>query len=229
MANIHTYRFVDRPVAAFEDRRHAGVALTDFISPEPSNTAMVLCLPRGGVPVGAPLAERLGVRPVPVPVRKLPIPSSPEMGFGAVTLDGTRVLNDAVVEGFGITQNEIESVTEEVLGEVRRRAKEYSGTVEPPPVKDKDVYIVDDGLATGYSMIAAAGMILSLGPRSLTLAVPVSPVRSLHAVESYFRTMYCLYAQTSGSFAVASFYQSFPDLTDDEVRYILRRSRSPNL
>ncbi len=89
-----------------------------------------------------------------------------------------------------------------------------------------DVYMVDDGLATGYSVIAAASMIRKLEPRMIVLCVPVSPVTSIDAVRPYFDEIYCLIAQDRGPFAVASFYGDFHDMTDDEVRDVLERPRA---
>jgi len=88
------------------------------------------------------------------------------------------------------------------------------------------VYMVDDGLATGYSVIAAASMIRKLGPKSVTLCVPVSPMSSIDAVRPYFDEIYCLIAQERGPFAVASFYEDFHDMADDEVLEILQRRRA---
>jgi predicted phosphoribosyltransferase len=88
-----------------------------------------------------------------------------------------------------------------------------------------DVYLVDDGLATGYTAIAAAKMLRNQNPRSLVLAVPVSPRSSITAVQSYFDEIYCLITQASNSFAVASFYTDFHDMSDDEVREILLRAK----
>ncbi len=175
MPEIHVRERVLGPYPAFDDREDAGRALHEFLKCEPRENAFVLALPRGGVPIGERLAAALRAPLDLALVRKLPIRSSPEMGFGAVAIDGSRILNPAVVRMYAITQPEIESITQAVLEEVRRRARAYLGHDRPPPVKGRDLYIVDDGLATGYSMIAAAKMVHNLEPRSLTLCVPVSP------------------------------------------------------
>jgi predicted phosphoribosyltransferase len=178
--------------------------------------------------VGEPVAEALGAPLSLVLVRKLPIPISPEMGFGAVTIDGTSVLNERVVSEYDVSKREIEAITQRVKGEVIRRAKEYLGDEWKPEVRGMDVYMVDDGLATGYSVIAAASMIRKLEPRMIVLCVPVSPATSIDAVRPYFDEIYCLIAQERGPFAVASFYEDFHEMTDDEVREVLeRRSAAP--
>jgi putative phosphoribosyl transferase len=221
VAEIHIQKYVLRPYAAFDDRRDAGRCLVAFLNRGTQENAIVLALPRGGVPVGEPLAEALDAVLDLALVRKLPIPYSGEMGFGAVAIDGSRILNDRVVTHYGISKSEIGSISEEVREEVRRRAREYRGHDTPPSVAGKDVYVVDDGLATGYSIIAAAKMVRNLGPKSMILAVPVSPLGSLDAVEPYFDEIFCLIAQDKPPFAVASFYRDFHDMLDDEVREIL--------
>ncbi len=226
MADIHIFKRVARPYPAFKDRSDAGRNLVELVKPRPQKLSIVLALPRGGVPVGEPMAEALGAPLSLVLVRKLPVPISPEMGFGAVTIDGTSILNERVVSEYDISKEEIEGITRQVKEEVIRRAKEYLGDNWKPEVRGLDVYIVDDGLATGYSVIAAASMIRKLEPRSVTLCVPVSPVTSIDAVQPHFDEIYCLIAQERGPFAVASFYEDFHEMTDDEVRKILDRRRA---
>jgi len=182
---------------------------------------IVLAVPRGGVAVAAPLAEALHAPLDLLIVRKLPIPDSPEAGFGAVALDGSVVLNEPLVRDLGLSPRQIDAVVKEVLAEVRRRAREYAGHDRPPDVRGKRVRLVDDGLASGFTMTAAARMVKQGEPARMTLCVPVSPRDSLKAVEPYFDEVQCLIEQARPPFAVASFYQDFRDLTDEEVRAIL--------
>jgi putative phosphoribosyl transferase len=221
MARLNIQYRVRSPFFAFRDRTEAGRALVAYMKPKPEPDALVLGLPRGGVAVGAPLADAVGAPLEPLVVRKLPIPISPEMGFGAVAIDGTRVLNDRAVASFGLTDEVINRITDDVMAEVRRRATEYVGSDRPPDIEGKDVYIVDDGLATGFTAIVGARMARRHKPSSLTLAVPVSPADSIAAVENLFDEVYCLYVQESYSFAVASFYRDFHDMTDAEVQRFL--------
>lgn len=218
VATVRIRHRVPRSVVAFRDREDAGKQLAEFVGPVLPADSVVLALPRGGVAVGAPIADALGAPLVPLVVRKLPIPISPEMGFGAVAIDGTRVLNEDVVRAFGISDSEVERITREVTREVRRRAREYVGSDEPPDVAGRHVIIVDDGLATGFTAIVGARMVRKQDPASLTLAVPVSPADSIDAVSRFFDEIYCLCVQESYGFAVASYYDDFRDMSDDEVR-----------
>ncbi|MCA1960907.1 MAG: phosphoribosyltransferase [Desulfomonile sp.] len=210
-------RALRRLIPPFTDRFHAGRALAEFIKPESSRGAIVLGLPRGGVPVGLALAQELYAPLDVVVVRKLPIPGNPEMGFGAVAVDGSLILNHRVIEDFQITSTQIDAAVRSVRTEVSRRAELYRGGRPFPEVGGIDVYLVDDGLATGYTMLAAAKMVRTHGPRRLIIAVPVSPADSLESLKEHVEEAYCLLAQESGPFAVASFYVDFHDLSDREV------------
>lgn len=212
-----------RPIPEFMDRSDAGEQLLAFVRPRPADRSIVLTLPRGGVPVGQPLARRLGAPLDVVVVRKLPVPDSPEQGFGAVTPDGSVVLNDRHVRYLRLAPSEIDAITQGVLREVIRRQTVYRPSREPLDVRGRTVYLVDDGLATGYTMVAAAKMLREMSLQSLILAVPCSPIDSLETVRPYFDELFCLVAQESGPFAVASFYVDFHDLSDQEVLEILKQ------
>jgi len=222
---VNIYRRVSGPFRAFEDRHEAGRELVKTLNCGPQLNSFVLALPRGGVPVGAAIADHLEAPFDLALVRKLPLPSSPEAGFGAVAIDGSRILNTRMVQHFSLSDAQIEAISGQVTSEVQRRAREYRGATSPPEIRGMDVYLVDDGLATGYTMMAAAKMVRKLQPNSITLCVPVSPDNSVAAVTPYFDVIHCLIVQDFPPFAVASFYRRFPDMSDDEVREILKKHR----
>ncbi len=228
MAALTIMKRLSRPIAAFLNRAEAGGLLSNFMDICNHEKSTVFALPRGGVPVAEPIAEALEAPLELAMVRKLPVPVAPEVGFGAVALDGTRLLNDQMLDHFGIQPAEIASVTDQVLQELRRRASKYMGNETLPDLTGRTAYLTDDGLATGYTMMVAAKMIRKLNPRALVLCVPVSPWDSLVSVEPYFQRVYVLYVQERPPFAVASFYKYFPDLTDQEVRRIIERRRRPH-
>jgi len=218
------------PFAAFEDRRDAGRRLAEFIGASPDPSALVLAVPRGGVPVAEELASALDAPLDLVFTRKLPIPDSPEAGFGAVTLDGTVVLNESMVRESGLSETAIDRIAIRVRTELRRRVAEYALAGPQAPIHGRHVYLVDDGLATGYTMMAAAEMVRKQSPRRLVLAVPVSPADSIREVEPHVDRLYCLMSQQHPPFAVASFYEDFSDLADAEVQAILmKRARTTNI
>lgn len=225
MAEVHIKERVRRPYAVFRNRAEAGYALADFVRRAPDPEAIVLALPRGGVPVAQPLAQSLQAALDLVLVRKLPLPDRPEAGFGAVAIDGSRILNERILREFSLSADQIEEISGAVQKEVRRRAREYLGTERPPDVTGRKVFLVDDGLATGYSMIAAAKMVHGLSAETIVLCVPVSPADSLELVRSYFDEINCLIVQEFTPFAVASFYGDFHDMSDREVLDVLETHR----
>lgn len=226
MPDVHIYRRLSRPFPAFQDRTDAGNRLVDYMKVHNEQDSMVFALPRGGIPVAEPVSTALEAPLDLAMVRKLPVPASPEVGFGAVALDGSRLLNDRLVDHFGIQPAEIDLITEEVHQEILRRSREYLGRETLPEVRGKSVYLVDDGLATGYTMRVAAEMIAKLNPGGMVLCVPVSPWDSLATVQDYFSEIHVIYVQERPPFAVASYYRDFHDLTDHEVRDIVKTRRT---
>jgi predicted phosphoribosyltransferase len=222
-SEVHIARQLVRPVVLFSNRADAGRMLSAWIRPTPDPGAVVFALPRGGIPAGRPLADALGCALLPALVRKLPIPGNPEMGFGAVTVDGTVRLNGPVMEAFSISEGVAGEVIAQVRAEVQRRGAAYPGGWPLPDLVGRDVWLVDDGLATGLTMLSAADMLRTRGPRSLSIAVPCAPSDSIARVAEVAESVWCLAALDGHTFAVASFYRDFHDMTDAEVLVELRR------
>jgi putative phosphoribosyl transferase len=221
MGEVHIAEYSWGPVLRYRDRADAGRRLAEWIAPRPDPRAVVFALPRGGIPVARALADALGCELRPALVRKLPIPSDPEMGFGAVTVDGTVTLNHDVMRVFGITPEVAETVATEVRAEVERRGSVYPGGWPLPSLGGHRVWMVDDGLATGYSMLASLQMLRKHGAGWLGVTVPCSPIDSLARIEPLTDETWCLIAQRGRGFAVASFYADFHDLSDAEVTGVL--------
>jgi putative phosphoribosyl transferase len=158
-------------------------------------------------------------------LRKLPLPQNDQMGFGAVTLDLKVVLNPDVVKRFSVRDDEIKRITDEVYEEVRRRNDAYRGGRGFPAVSHRSVIITDDGLATGYTVLAAVQSIRERKPKEVVVVVPVAALNAYRLVEREADRIVCLHVSSALSFAVASFYERFPDLRDSEVTEILHRSK----
>jgi putative phosphoribosyl transferase len=205
----------------FRDRRGAGRRLGQRLLPYRERDPIVLAIPRGGVPVGYEVSGALGCPLDVIVPRKLPIPWSPEAGFGAIMPDATRVVNERMVRQLGLSADEIVEIAQEVLVEVRRREKAYRGDRPPPALEGKTAILVDDGLATGYTMIAAVRAVRKRGPASVIVAVPVTPRSSAQEVGREADEVIALHISDEYPFAVASFYAEFPDMRDGEVRRYL--------
>jgi len=211
-------------VELFQDRREAGRRLSEALLDYKDRNAIVLAIPRGGVPVGYEIAQRLDVPLDVIVPRKLPVPWNPEAGFGAVMPDGTFVLNDRMVSGVGLEPQEISRIVEDVHAETVRRMKEYRDDKPLSDVKDRPVLIVDDGLASGYTMLAAIESLRKQMPACIVVAVPTASNGASRLVGPKADRVVSLIISERLPFAVASFYREWRDLTDEEVKDFLRRS-----
>jgi len=208
----------------FKDREHAGELLSRVLMRYQGGHAAVVAVPRGGVPVGFSIARNLQVPMDIVVPRKLPIPEEPEAGFGAVTADGTVVLNDRLVAQLSLPPKTIDAIVREVRREVERREAVYRQAGPRVDLSGRTVVLVDDGLASGYTMLAAIESARKAGPRKVVVAVPCSPTRSVELVTPQVDEIYCLIRSDEPIFAVASYYEDFPDLSDEQVLDYLRRA-----
>jgi putative phosphoribosyl transferase len=181
---------------------------------------LVLGLPRGGVPVAYEVAHELGVPLDVFIVRKLGVPGHEELAMGAIASGGTIVLNHDVIADLGIPDELIQSVIERESRELARRETLYRGDRPPPQVEGRTVILVDDGLATGSTMRAAAAALAKQSPAKVIVAVPVAASQTCAELEREVDTVIC--ALTPDPFyAVGLWYQDFSPTTDQEVRLLL--------
>ncbi len=211
--------------ALFRHREDGGRALARALG-HLSGGVVVLGLPRGGVPVAAQVARALRAPLDAFVVRKLGLPGQEELAMGAIASGGALVLNRDVVDRLRLTAGEIERVAHREQAELRRREQAYRGDRPAPELQGKTVVIVDDGLATGSTMAAAAQALRQRGVGRLIVAVPVSSRRACHALREYADEVVCLH--TPEPFvAVGYWYEDFGQLADEEVRRLLEPEPAP--
>jgi predicted phosphoribosyltransferase len=207
---------------AFEDRREAGRALAVRLRPYAGrDDVVVLALPRGGVPVAFPVAEALDVPLDLFLVRKLGTPGHRELAMGAIASGGIRVLNDEVVKWYGIAPEAIDAVAREEERELGRREMAYREGRDGVPVEGRVVILIDDGLATGSTMMAAVKAVRQLAPARVIVAVPVGARDTCGALSAVADEVVCLRMPEPFS-AVGQWYLDFDQTSDDEVRKLLR-------
>lgn len=204
---------------AYRDRKEAGEILAVHVREEIGvpDRAVVVALPRGGAPVGFEVARVLGAEMDVLVVRKLGVPDHPELAMGAIADGGFKVLNEALVAQIGITEQRIAEVTAREAVELRRREELYRENRAIVPVYERVAILVDDGLATGFTMRAAIAAMRERGPNRLVVAVPVGAVETCEELSLEVGTVICPY-QPDPFHAVGLWYQDFTATTDEEVR-----------
>jgi predicted phosphoribosyltransferase len=205
----------------FKNRTEAGRQLAKRLGAYARRPdAVVLALPRGGVPVGFAIAQRLGIALDILVVRKLGMPGHEEFAMGAVGSGGVRVLQPGVPGLMGVTPEAVEAVTARELAELQRRERAYRGGRPPLDLAGRSAILVDDGVATGSTMLAAIEVARRLGPRTLVLAIPVAPPDTAAALEARVDDFVCL--STPLRFrAVGQWYDAFDQTSDEEVQDLL--------
>jgi putative phosphoribosyl transferase len=211
--------------ARFRDRFHAGRRLAAALAPYAGRpNLLVLALPRGGVPVGYQVARALNAPLDIMLVRKLGVPGHEELAMGAIASGGVRVLSDEIVSAFGIPNRVIDAVAAEEAEELARRERAYRDGRPPPEIKGRAVILVDDGLATGSTMRAAAAALRAQHPERLIVAVPVAPPETCASLRSEVDDVVCALVPEP-FFAVGNWYDDFSQTSDAEVRELLRASQ----
>lgn len=208
----------------FKDRREAGALLAQRLAGRDPD-ALVLALPRGGVPVGYEIARALRLPLDVFLVRKLGLPGYEELAIGAIASGGVVVLNDDVVNAYGVPRATIDRVIDRQKAELGRRESVYRGTRAVPVVEAREVIIVDDGLATGSTMRAAVEALRAQNPARIIVAVPAGAAEACADLSRLADALVCLWTPRP-FYAVGNCYDAFPQTSDDEVNALLAAARA---
>ena len=205
----------------FKDRSHAGKQLARALASYAHDPrAIVLALPRGGVPVGYVIARQLGLELDILVVRKLGMPGHEEFAIGAIAGSGVRVLQQDVLDEYGVPPRAVEAICARELTEIDRRERQYRGGHAPLQLHGRTALLVDDGLATGSTMRAAIGIAHKLGAARIVVAVPVGAPDTCNALEREVDELVCLSRPPFFS-AVSQWYRDFGQTSDEEVQDLL--------
>jgi predicted phosphoribosyltransferase len=208
-------------VDRFRDRADAGRMLAEALAGYAGRSdVIVLALPRGGVPVGFEVARALGAPLDVCVVRKLGVPGQEELAMGAIASGGVVTLNEDVLDAAKVSEDDIAAVTAREAAELTRREREYRGNRPPPEVARHIVILVDDGLATGATMRAAAAAIRRARPARLVVAVPTASEGTCAELRHEVDEVVCPYTPYPFQ-AVGRWYEDFTPTTDEEVRQLL--------
>jgi putative phosphoribosyl transferase len=221
MKNLHEDQQLRNRRHVFKDRSDAGRKLSLLLSGLKPRDAVILAIPSGGVPVALEMNRKWGTPFDLLIVRKAQIPWNTEAGFGAVNLDGDVVLNEELVHSIGLSEEVILAQIEKTKEILKKRDALFRKGKAFPDLKDKMAVLVDDGLASGYSMIAGIRFVRKRNPSKITVATPTASHNTLVRISPLVDTLYCLNVREGYPFAVAEAYRSWYDLDDEEVLGLL--------
>jgi putative phosphoribosyl transferase len=211
-----TFLFTDR----YDAGRYLATRLGHYAH---SPRVLVLGLPRGGVPVAYEVARALDAPLEVFVVRKLGVPGQEELAMGAVATGPVRVLNHAIVRALQITDEMLDRATRRETAELQRREREYRGDRPPPQVQGQTVMLIDDGLATGASMRAAATALRQQNPSRIVVAVPIAAADTCAELEPLVDEIVCA-TMPEPFLGVGRWYEDFSQMTDEQVRELLQRA-----
>lgn len=213
--------YPERITPLFENRWDAGRQLTAKLSGYKGQSVVVLAIPNGGIPIAAEIAKALESDLDLVIVRKLPHPLYPEAGFGALADDGSIILNEALIKAQGLTQNQINEQIGIVTANIRERSLLYRKDRVLPMMRGKTAIITDDGLASGYTMLAAVESVSRRRAREIVVAVPVASAIALEKVEKVARVVTLARGTAGHRFTVSDYYRHWYDVPDSDVVKVL--------
>ena len=213
-------------MSLFNDRVDAGRKLAkDLLKYANRSDVLILALPRGGVPVAFEVAKELNVKMDVFIVRKLGVPGNEELAMGAIASDNIRVLNEDVVMSFQIPERVIDMVAENERKELERRERAYRGDRPKPEIEGSTVILIDDGLATGATMRAAAAALKTKNPAKIVIAVPTAAPDTCEIFRKEVDEIICL-ATPEPFYGVGAWYEDFSQTTDKEVCELLDKAAS---
>lgn len=212
----------------FSDRRDAGRQLAGKLSKYADRPdVIVLALPRGGVPIAYEVAQAIQAPLDVMIVRKLGLPGEEELALGAIASGGIRILNQDIIDALAVSQMVIDRVTEREKAELERRERQYRGERPILEICDRTIILVDDGLATGASMLAAVRATRIRHPAQVVVAVPVASYQAIYILRQEVDEVFCVRIPEDFE-GVGRWYEDFSQTTDEEVRHLLENaSRMP--
>ncbi|MHB1001593.1 MAG: phosphoribosyltransferase [Armatimonadota bacterium] len=207
----------------FENRNDAGKKLAEKLSKYKGTDAIVLAIPRGGVVIGYEVSKALQLSLDIVVPRKIGAPFQPELAIGAIAGKDIGIFDKQTIEYLGISDDYIEQEVRKQREEITRRERSYRGDRPFPSLENRTVLLVDDGIATGYTTIAASRAVKQMNPEKLVLAVPVAPPEAVERLKSEVDEIVVL-EMPEPFFAVGSWYYEFNQTSDNEVKDLLQKS-----
>jgi putative phosphoribosyl transferase len=224
MNNIYENRALRNKTRVFSDRFDAGRVVAEMLVPsyKDCSNLMVLGIPMGGIPLASVVAQKLECPMDLIIVRKIQVPGNTESGFGAMTEDDDIFYNNALISRLGLNKKQIEEQTAKVRAELEQRSRKLRHGKRFPDIQGKTVILVDDGLASGFTMKASLHLCDKHKAAKTIVAVPTGPLRTVQEVyDAFSADIYCANIREGMSFAVADAYKNWHDLAETEILHLL--------
>jgi putative phosphoribosyl transferase len=213
----------------FQDRTHAGQILAEMLSARDKQAGIIFAIPAGGVPVGVVMAEKTGLDLDVAVVSKITLPWNTEAGYGAVAFDGTFKLNENLMRRVNLTAEDVKKGMEKTMAKVARRVTKLRGCQPLPDFGNRSAILVDDGLASGFTMQVAVTALRNAGAGRIVVAVPTAHRYSAEMIARDVEALYCANIRGGLSYAVASAYRNWWDVGEEDVVNILEQFKTKNL
>jgi putative phosphoribosyl transferase len=230
--NMQAINIIEHPdlknrMGVFRDRTDAGDFLARMMEGFRKTSAIVLAIPAGGIPVAARVAIQLELTLDVAVVSKITLPWNTEAGYGAVAFDESMLINDELTKRLNLSRRQIEEGIAETLLKVRRRIRLFRGDRPQPVISDRPAILVDDGLASGFTMRVAIQATRKLGASQVVVAVPTGHLTAVRQIAAEVNLIYCPNIRTGWSFAVADAYEHWSDVSEEDVLEQLTRLQTP--
>ena len=212
----------------FQDRIHAGQVLARMLSTDDEQAGIIMAIPAGGVPVGAVMAEELGFDLDVAVVSKITLPWNTEAGYGAVAFDGTVKLNEDLIRRVSLTPGDVKKGIEKTTAKVLRRVATLRGRHPFPDLVNRSVILVDDGLASGFTMRVAVSALRNAGADRIIVAVPTGHRHSVEIIAQEVEKLFCANIRGGYSYAVASAYRHWSDVAEEDVVKLMKQYWKPS-
>lgn len=213
-------------IHVFADRNHAGEILGDMLLSFQGSNALLLAIPAGGLPVAVVIQKKIGIELDVAVVSKITLPWNTEAGYGAVAFDGTCRLNQAMLARIRLGEDQVQEGQANTLKKVNRRLKRLRGDKPFPQLTDRAVLLVDDGLASGFTLLVAAEAVRKAGAASITVAVPTGHLESIQKIVEQVDTVYCPNIRSGMRFAVADAYEYWSDVAEEELPGLIKEGQN---
>jgi putative phosphoribosyl transferase len=223
--NVYHMEHLHEEMRIFQNRTDAGKILAEMLSTFIDSNALILGIPAGGVPVASVIADHLGLEMDVAVVSKITLPWNTEAGYGAVAFDGTIGLNEPLINRIGLSRDLVNDGINKTSQKVKRRMQMLRGEKDALNLEQKTVVLVDDGLASGFTMIVALEAVSHFNVKQIFVAVPTGSLASIRKILNRAETILCANIRSSQVFAVADAYKEWADVSEQQLQKILKKER----